>query len=139
MTKFLIIIYIPLPDGGNNVFSRHIVSNNEIDKLKSSSFDSHLLVFVNGIFEKELSDYSELSNQIFISTISEAFECDNELVEKYFSKISMKIQLSISLIYQILLVDCLYIFLKMLLLKNQFRYLILLVMLGIFHLALRVI
>jgi len=67
-----------------------VVSNNEIDKLKSSSFDSHLLVFVNGIFEKELSDYSELSNQIFISTIAEAFESDNELVEKYFSKISME-------------------------------------------------
>lgn len=67
-----------------------VVSNNEIEKLKSSSFDSHLLVFVNGIFEKELSDYSELSNQIFVSTIAEAFESDNELVEKYFSKISME-------------------------------------------------
>lgn len=64
------------------------LSKSKIDKLIFNSFDSHLLVFINGVFEKELSDYSELQNQVTISSIAEAFENKNELVEKYFSKIS---------------------------------------------------
>ncbi|MDA3862007.1 MAG: Fe-S cluster assembly protein SufD [Melioribacteraceae bacterium] len=64
------------------------LSKTEIEKLKFNSFDSHLLVFVNGMFEKELSDYAELQNKIIITSISEAIESKNELAVKYLSNVS---------------------------------------------------
>lgn len=66
-----------------------VLAKSDIDNLKFGSFDSYLLVFVNGIFEKELSDYSELSSKVFINTISDSFGSDNEIVKKYFSKIAI--------------------------------------------------
>ncbi len=63
-------------------------SKEQIDELRFNSFENYLLVFVNGVFEKELSDYDELKSEVFVSTISEAFEKNDSFVNKYFSKIT---------------------------------------------------
>ena len=65
-----------------------VLTKQQIDELKFNSFENHLLVFVNGVFNKELSDYSELEDKVFVSTITEAFAANNVLAQKYFSKIA---------------------------------------------------
>jgi Fe-S cluster assembly protein SufD len=65
------------------------LSKSDIENLKFNTFESHLLVFVNGVFEKELSDYAEIQYKIYIGTIKDAIESNRELVEKYLSKISI--------------------------------------------------
>lgn len=64
------------------------LNEKEIREFKFNSFDSYLLVLVNGVLEKELSDYVGLEDDLVISTISEALNSENILANKYFSKIS---------------------------------------------------
>jgi len=63
------------------------ITSDDVKKMKFNNFEHYLLVFVNGVFRKELSDYEELKKEIVISTISEAIEKNEKLVEKYLSKI----------------------------------------------------
>lgn len=65
------------------------LKKSEIDALVFDSFESHVLVVVNGVFNKELSSFSEVSNKVTVSTISEAIIGNDEEVKKYFSKISI--------------------------------------------------
>jgi len=62
------------------------ITSDDVDKIKFNNFDNYLLVFVNGVLKKELSDFEELKNEIIVSTISEA---DEKIVEKYLSKIAV--------------------------------------------------
>lgn len=64
------------------------VTNDDVAKYNRNSFDNYLLVIVNGVLNKELSDYEELKNEIVISSILEAVDNDKKLIEKYFSKIA---------------------------------------------------
>ncbi len=64
------------------------ITNEDVAKYNRNSFDNYLLVVVNGVLQKELSDYEELKNEIIISSILEAVDNDKKLVEKYFSKIA---------------------------------------------------
>jgi Fe-S cluster assembly protein SufD len=65
------------------------ITSNDVDKLKFNNFESYLLIIVNGVLNKELSDIEELNKEIFVSTIAEASETYPELVEKYLSKIAV--------------------------------------------------
>ena len=65
------------------------ITNDDLEKIKFKNFDNYLLVFVNGVLKKELSDFKELKKEITVSTISEAVIEREEIVEKYLSKIAV--------------------------------------------------
>jgi Fe-S cluster assembly protein SufD len=65
------------------------ITNDDVAKVNSKDVESYLLVVVNGVLNKELSDIEELNNEIVMSTISEATDRNQELIEKYFSKIAV--------------------------------------------------
>lgn len=64
------------------------ITNEEVEKVKSQNYENYFLVLVNGVLKKGLSDYEELKKEIIISSILEAVDNDEKLVEKYFSKIA---------------------------------------------------
>jgi len=66
-----------------------LVTNSDVDRLKFKNFDNYLLVFVNGVLKKELSDFEELKNEVFVSTIFEAMGEREEIINKYISKIAV--------------------------------------------------
>ena len=63
------------------------ITCDDVDKIKFQNFDNYLLVFVNGVLQKELSDYDELKKEIIVSTISDALVESKDLIEKHFTKI----------------------------------------------------
>ena len=70
-------------------FDEAEISSNDVNKYRFNNFESYLLVVVNGVLNKELSDIEELNKEIFVSTITEASEAYPELVEKHLSKIAV--------------------------------------------------
>ena len=63
-----------------------VLTSDDVDRIKFQNFDNYLLVFVNGVLQKELSDIEELKKAIIVSAISEA---DEKIVDKYLSKIAV--------------------------------------------------
>jgi Fe-S cluster assembly protein SufD len=62
------------------------ISKKEIQKYLFKDFDFHLLVFVNGIFQKELSEISELPRDVIVSNLSSVVKENPELLKQYFAK-----------------------------------------------------
>jgi len=60
----------------------------KIQEYKFPDFDCYTLVVVNGVFVKELSDLDRTNENIFIDSITEVIENENQTISKYFSKIS---------------------------------------------------
>jgi len=65
------------------------ITSDDVDKFKFKNFENYLLVFVNGVFKKELSDFEEIKKEIIISTISEAMVEREDIVSEYLSKIAV--------------------------------------------------
>ncbi len=65
------------------------ITSEDVEKVKSINFENYLLVFVNGVLKKELSDFQELQNKILISTIPESIANNKTIVEKHLSKIAV--------------------------------------------------
>ncbi len=65
------------------------ITSEDVEKIKSKNFENYLLVFVNGVLEKKLSDFQEIQNKILVSTISESVNNNKTIVEKYLSKIAV--------------------------------------------------
>lgn len=61
-------------------------AKSEIEKFLFTGFDSHLLVFVNGIFNEELSNISELPSGVYLGSLKNAVVNSPNLVENYLSK-----------------------------------------------------
>jgi len=57
-----------------------------IEKYKIQNLDVHLLVFVNGIFNKELSNIGNFDNGIIIDNLFNLTNTNPNFIEKYFSK-----------------------------------------------------
>jgi Fe-S cluster assembly protein SufD len=66
-----------------------VITSNDVDKLKFKNFDNYLLVFVNGVLKKEFSNFEELKNEVFVSTISDAMVEREEIISKYIYKIAV--------------------------------------------------
>ncbi len=65
------------------------ITSDDVDKVKFKDFECYLLVFVNGVFKRELSNFEELKNEIIVSTISDATKESKDLIEKHLSKIAV--------------------------------------------------
>ncbi len=52
-----------------------------------TGFDSHLLVFVNGIFSEEFSDLSGIPQGVTINSLNKLIETDPDLIKQYFEKV----------------------------------------------------
>lgn len=59
-----------------------------VSGLLFENFESHLLVFVNGIFSNELSKILELPKGVVVSNLAEVSKKNPEILEKHLSKIS---------------------------------------------------
>ncbi|NIP39868.1 MAG: Fe-S cluster assembly protein SufD [Candidatus Dadabacteria bacterium] len=55
----------------------------DINKHLVPELDSHLMVFVDGVFSKELSDVGQVNEAIIIKPIADALNENRELVEKH--------------------------------------------------------
>jgi len=63
------------------------LTKKDIDKFKEKDFDHHLLVFVNGIFSEELSEVHDLPKNIFVGSLNEGTELENEIVKNHLGKL----------------------------------------------------
>ncbi len=61
----------------------------EISKYLFKDFDCYLLVFVNGIYNEELSTLGEVPNGVIISNLKRLAKDNPQLVEKYLGKIAV--------------------------------------------------
>jgi Fe-S cluster assembly protein SufD len=64
------------------------ISNNKDKLLQLSDLQDNMLVFVNGVFAKELSNLSIASDKIIIETFADACKKHPELVAEYFNKLA---------------------------------------------------
>lgn len=63
-------------------------SKEEIKKFLFQDFDSHLLVFLNGIFCEELSDIGELPGGIIVGSLKQIAKENPHIINQYLNKIS---------------------------------------------------
>lgn len=57
-----------------------------INKFLFDELEHHLIVFVNGIFSKELSRLNELPSGVVVNSIAEEFSKNNPIIPKYLGK-----------------------------------------------------
>jgi len=62
-----------------------VISEINIKKFKFKNIDQNVLVFVNGNFNKELSQIDSVNNGIVITNLADAFHNYGDLVNKYLS------------------------------------------------------
>ena len=63
-----------------------VISEINIKKFKFKNIDKNVLVFVNGNFNKELSQIDSVNNGIGITNLADAYHNYGDLVNKYLSK-----------------------------------------------------
>jgi Fe-S cluster assembly protein SufD len=80
LTKLLNTEFIPLPDIANKKITKEDIKN-----LKFNSFDSYLVVVVNGVLNKELSEIGNFE----IATIDDAVLSGSSAAKNYFNKLSL--------------------------------------------------
>lgn len=68
--------------------SKSVVGDVDINKYLLGGFEYHLLVFVNGRFNEELSDIGELPNGCYVNSLAKAVTEKPELVEQHIGKLS---------------------------------------------------
>ncbi|MBK7104308.1 MAG: Fe-S cluster assembly protein SufD [Ignavibacteriae bacterium] len=61
--------------------------NISIDQYKIQNLDTHLVVFINGIFNKELSELNDIENNVIIDSFFSQSTLNHELISKYSSKL----------------------------------------------------
>lgn len=61
-------------------------SLNSIDEFLIPGLEATVIVFVNGIFSKQLSKIDDLQSQIEIAALSEALQSKGDLIRSYFEK-----------------------------------------------------
>ncbi|MCP5063356.1 MAG: Fe-S cluster assembly protein SufD [Ignavibacteriae bacterium] len=59
---------------------------NSIEEYKIENLDVHLLVFINGVFDKELSDIGEVGNGIVIDNLHNLSKSNHEFLSKHLLK-----------------------------------------------------
>lgn len=62
-------------------------SKDDIKEVRSEGFEHHLLVFVNGIFSNELSEISELPQNVFVGNLCDGIKQENQRVSENLNKI----------------------------------------------------
>lgn len=64
------------------------ITKDEIQKYLFDGFEYHLLVFINGIFSKELSNINELPKGVVVDSLNNVLKSNPELIKEHISKYS---------------------------------------------------
>ncbi len=62
------------------------LSKNDLKNYIIGGFDNYLMTFVNGIFNEDLSDLSDIPQNVIISSINKIAKSNPKLIEGYFNK-----------------------------------------------------
>ncbi|MFZ1291834.1 MAG: Fe-S cluster assembly protein SufD [Melioribacteraceae bacterium] len=68
---------------------KYEVNNLSIEKYKIPKLDVHLVVFVNGIFNKKLSELNDKESGVIIDSFLSQSKTNHELISKYSSKLEI--------------------------------------------------
>ncbi len=70
---------------------KYEVNNLSIEKYKIPNLDVHLVVFVNGIFNKGLSELNDIESGVIIDSFLSQSKINHELISKYSSKLEISL------------------------------------------------